>query len=298
MNPKVVIVILNWNNYGDTIGCIYSVLQSTYKDYEVIIVDNDSKDNSQKILEKEFPHLKLIQTGKNLGYSGGNNRGIKHALERGANLVWILNPDTIVAPDALEKMMQGISRTDVGIVTPKIYYYDFPNTVCFVDGSMNLKTGYVGNIHCGEVDNGQFNEEHYLRQAPGASLLIKKEVFEKVGFFDEKYFLFYEDIDFCVKARKAGFKILFVPGAKIWHKVGASVGKNNPNNQYYMTRNRLYFVRKFNRPLWWLVFTTIFGLKLIARAAKSKITGKNKEVVQAAREGFWDFLNNHYGIKN
>lgn len=297
MNQKVAIIVLNWNNYEDTVKCIHSVQKITYPNYEIILVDNGSTNDSQKILEKEFPDLKLIQTGKNLGYSGGNNQGIRHALEHGADLVWILNPDTAVAADALEKMMQEVNEPGVGVVAPKIYFYDSPNKVWFVGGNLNMRTGQVGHKHEGEVDDGQFDKEDKLEWATGASLLVKREVLKKIGLFDEKYFLFYEDVDLCVRARRAGFKVAFAPKAKIWHEVGTTVGKNNPNNGYYRTRNRLYFVRKFNGLLWWLVFTMIFGLKLTARAAKSRITGKNKEFVQAGREGFLDFLNNNYGIR-
>lgn len=295
---KVYSVILNWNNYRDTIECVHSIQKTTYPNYEIVIVDNGSADDSQKILEKEFPKIKLIQTGKNLGFAGGNNQGIKYALERGADLVWVLNPDTIVASDTLGKMVQGISKNDVGIVAPKIYYYDFPNKVWFVGSLLSLKTGRAEHVRYGEIDKGQFDKELCLKWAPGTSLLIKKEVFEKVGFFDEKYFLFYEDVDFCVRARKTGFKIRFSPEAKIWHKVGSTVGRRNPDNEYYKTRNRLYFVKKFNQAFFGVVFSMLFGLKLGTRVVKSKFTGANKEFVQADWEGFWDFLNNHYGIKN
>ena len=297
MNQKVAIIILNWNNYEDTIACVHSVQKSTYPRYEIIIVDNGSTNGSQKILEKEFPHLKVIQTGKNLGYSGGNNQGIRCALERGAELLWVLNPDTVVAPDALEKMGREVNKTGIGVVAPKIYFYDSPNKVWFVGGILNMRTGQVGHEHEGEVDEGQFDKENKLEWATGASLLIKREVFGKIGLFDERYFLFYEDVDFCVRAGVAGFKIFFAPKAKIWHNVGASVGRETPNNTYYITRSRLYFVRKFNRPLEWVIFTILHGRRLATWFFKSKLTGRNKEHAQAAWEGFLDFLRGNYGIR-
>ncbi len=296
-NSSVYIVVLNWNNYKDTIECIRSLQKTTYHNYEIIIVDNGSTNDSQKILEEEFPEIKLIQTGKNLGYSGGNNRGIKYALEHGADLIWVLNPDTLVDPQVLTELVRGMSGSGVGIAVPKIYYRGSPQTVWFVDSRLNMRTGQADHLFFGQADEGQFDEAHYLEWAPGTSLLIKRQVLEKIGLFDERYFLFYEDVDLCVRARRAGFKIAFAPKAKIWHKVGSTVGEKNPANEYYKTRNRLYFVKKFNPPVWSAGFTALYGLRLVARVAKSKITGKDKEFVQAAGDGFFDFLTNNYGIR-
>ena len=297
MTQKVAIIILNWNNYEDTIECIHFLQKITYRNYEIIIVDNGSTNGSQKILEKEFPDLKLIQTGENLGYSGGNNQGIKYALERGAELLWILNPDTIVAPDALEKMVKSISKTGAGVVAPKIYFRDSPKKVWFVGGNLDMKTGQVGHKYEGEVDNGQFDKENKLDWATGASLLIKTEVFKKIGLFDERYFLFYEDVDFCVRAREVGFGVLFVPAARIWHKVGVSAGRNAFNDIYYITRSRLYFVRKFNRLVEWVIFVTLHGWRLATQVLKSKLTGRNKKYAQAAWEGFSDSLRGSHGLR-
>ncbi len=236
------IVVLNWNNYADTKECLTSLSQVTDPDVEIILVDNGSQDGSGERLKSEFPQVKLIANKENLGFTGGNNVGIKYALAQGRKYILLLNNDTVVEPDFLSKLLKSAQADpQVGVLSPKIMFFDQPQKIWFVGGSFRsfLKKPY--HPYYGELDNGQ-NENRPTETGwvSGCCMLVKSEVFTKIGLLDEDYFNNYEDADFCWRAKQAGYKILLVPEAKIYHKFAASVGgKFSPFYTYFRTRNNL-----------------------------------------------------------
>src|SRR6056297_688817 len=142
MDKSVYIVILNWNNFQETIDCVESCKKLTYSNFKILLVDNGSTDGSEDILKKEFPGIPLIQTGENLGYSGGNNAGIRHALEQGADYIWLLNNDTVVDPQCLAKMVQTAeSSNQIGMVGSKIFYHHSPDILWYAGGEIDLEGG-------------------------------------------------------------------------------------------------------------------------------------------------------------
>lgn len=254
---KTAIVILNYNGLENTIECLNSIkkLKTSKGPIEIIIVDNGSSDNSVQKLS-QLKDIYFIANQTNLGFSGGNNVGIKKALARGAKFVLIINNDTIVDVKMLENLLNANKIGD--IICPKIYFakgYEFHkrryenkdlgNVIWYAGGKIDWQN--ILGIHIGvdQVDIGQFNKRGETDFATGACMLIKKDVFEKIGLLDEKFFLYLEDMDFCVKAKKAGFKIIYEPKAFLWHKNAASSGGSGSNVQdYYITRNRLLFAAK------------------------------------------------------
>ncbi len=273
--PAVYIIVLNWNGWKDTIECLNSLYNITYSKYNPVLVDNNSTDDSiKKIVDwvkkqhislseyeynadrkafsllntktidpKEKAHLSIVRSLTNTGYAGGNNIGIRYALAQGAQLLFILNNDTIVDPGLMEpiiKVAQG--GKDIGILTPKIYYFDKPDVIQSIGSKMNLWTGRGGHIGRGEIDRGQYESNVASDWVSGAAMLVKREVFNSVGLFDEVLYLCYEENDLCHRARRAGFFSLGVPQAKVWHK--AVYGLIKPWMEYYLTRNRILFMRK------------------------------------------------------
>lgn len=244
--PKVDIILLNYNGYKDTIECIKSLKNISYKNLDIIIVDNNSTDYSEKIILefiKNDKNIKFIQTYKNLGFSGGNNIGIKLSLEKKSDYICLLNNDTVVEPDFLEPLIDIMEKDkSIGITSGKIMYYDEPTKIWCAGG-------YIDEIKaCGyhygrdEIDNGKFDNNREVTDLPGCLQLIRAEVFEKIGLYEEKYFLYMEDTDFCYRANKAGYKLIYVSSSKIYHKVSSSTGgQNSPTHLYYMARNRLLF---------------------------------------------------------
>lgn len=255
---KVAIIILNYNGLQNTLECISSVkrLKKTNCQIKIIVIDNNSQDSSKKEFQR-LAGITFIESTVNLGYSGGNNLGINDALRTNADFILILNNDVFIDKNAISYLIKAASEAD--IISPKIYFskgFEFHKPrykkdelgriIWYAGGQIDWNNIIGKHIGVDEVDNGQYNHKKELDFATGAAILVKREVFEKIGLFDEKYFLYLEDMDFCVRAKRAGFKIIYEPEAVLWHKNAASAGGSGSKLQdYYITRNRLLFAYKF-----------------------------------------------------
>jgi len=259
----VVISLLNFNGKKNTLNCLKSLQNVRRDNFEltIVVVDNASKE--------EFDlkggtigdiHLVVVRNEKNLGFSGGHNVAIQYALENGADYVLILNNDTYVDKNFLEELLRvGEKDNEIGILIPKIYfapgfeYYraryskeETGKVFWYAGGEMDW--GNVIGRHKGvdEIDKGQFDKIELTDFATGCCMMVKRKVFEKVGMFDGKYFLYYEDNDLNIRAKKEGLKIVYVPKSVIWHKNAGSVGGSGSELQdYYITRNRLIFGMRY-----------------------------------------------------
>jgi len=224
--PKVSIIILNWNGLEDTIECLESLRKITYPNYEIIIVDNASAGKDVVVLKEmygEYAHI--ITNDKNYGYPEGNNVGMRHALNKGTDYVLVLNNDVIVDPGFLSEMIR-LTEADIsiGFAGPKIYYYYHPSRIQSTGGKINWWLGET--VVYGDVeDKGQYDNIAERDFIFGTCMLIKKEVIENISYMDPYYFFGVEEFDYCTRARRAGYKIVYVPQSIVWHKVGASFAK-------------------------------------------------------------------------
>ncbi len=240
--PIVFIVILNWNNASDTLSCLASLSELGNSNYSVLVVDNGSVDDSVDKIQSNYPKIELLRLGTNLGFAEGNNIGIRRAISHGADYVLLLNNDTVVDPQMLTELVNvAESKPQIGLVGPTIYYYDQPGTIW---SAGYLIDWYSGIIRCLSGDGAviQQAEPYKVDYLSGCGLCIKSEVINKIGLMDPRFFLYYEETDWCTRARAAGYEILVVPQASIWHKVSASIGQNSPAATYYMTRNIFLFL--------------------------------------------------------
>jgi GT2 family glycosyltransferase len=244
--PKITIIILNWNGKEDTLECLESVRNIDYPNYDIIVVDNGSTDGSLAEIRKQDSEVNILETGKNLGFAEGNNVGLRFALAKGAEFVFLLNNDTIVDPSILRAFLEAVHLyPDTGIFGAKIYFYSDPDKIWYA-GAKWIHEDY-SFIHCGygKKDADNFEEIIETDYATGCALFAKVKVFDKVGFLDSKFFLTYEESDFCFRARRTGYKCLFVPKAKVWHKISASFGgQKSPLFSYFMARNRLLWAKR------------------------------------------------------
>lgn len=238
---KIAVVIVNYKLKDEVLKCVQSVKDNDYKDLQIILVDNNSNDGLEKEKGKD---ILFIQTGKNLGYAGGNNIGIKKALEAGCDFIFILNPDTTIDKKAIDVLVKKAKSTQGDILGPKIYF-NSSKKIWFAGGKFDKLNVLGSHIGVDEVDRGQYENEVEVDFVTGAAMFVKREVFEKIGYFDEKYFLYYEDSDFCFRAKKAGFKIIYIPTAIIYHQNAKSTGLGSSLQDYFITRNRLVFASKF-----------------------------------------------------
>lgn len=245
--PKVSIIILNWNGLKDTLECLESLSKIKYTNYEVIVVDNNSFGNDVEIIKNKFSGLlkEIIINDSNLGFSGGNNVAIQKVMQGDSDYLLLLNNDTIVEPDFLNKLIEKCGDSaEIGILTPMIKYYS-NREVVWSSGGYISKFRASGFSYGLDKPSHLFEHDSYCTFASGCCLLIRREVVEKIGLLDERYFLYLEDADFCQRTISAGFKILYVGSSKIYHKVNSSTSKTVSQLPiYYVSRNRFYFARK------------------------------------------------------
>ena len=241
--PKVVIIVLNWNGKQDTLACLESLTKITYAHFEVIVVDNGSTDGSAEAILEHFPKFSLIENQENLGFAEGNNIGMRAALQRNTDLVLLLNNDTLATPDLLDRFVEMFdSCPEAAILGAKIYLYGQQQTLDHLGGMWNRKTGRFDFIGLRQEDRWQTPEE--LDYVCGAGIIIRRKVIETIGCFDPRFFLIWEESDYCFRARRAGFKIMTCPRAKIWHKGNASFVGGKPHSTYFWWRNRLLWIER------------------------------------------------------
>jgi GT2 family glycosyltransferase len=266
VDRHLAIIILNWNNANDTVFCLDSLVNLEYPAFQIFIIDNGSTDDSVAQIQKSFPDIEVIQTGQNLGYAGGNNVGIKEALTRGFDYIAIINNDIRLDPEAIPHLIKYLDNAVGDVVTSLIVEFPSETIVWALGSQVNHRTGYVNRIGAGDIAKKWQNTPPFCVDAvSGAMFIAKREVFEKVGLLDEKFFLYYEEIDWSLRVKLAGYTIQAVPSAIASHKVSATLGVTSPIIDYYMLRNHLYLISKhWTVPVRWLLLARIVLRNLLA----------------------------------
>ena len=259
---KIAIIVLNWKQPKLTIETINSLLKIKHSsfNYEIILVDNGSPDDSLKNFNQEYKNNKLIKilnTKSNLGYAGGNNFGIDYALKNNFDFIILLNNDVLVDSNFLNELLKESANYD--IIGPKIYFApgfefhkdryqtkDLGKVIWSMGGQMDWNNIYGSNISIDEVDHGQFKEiMNKVDFISGCCLMASRQVFQKIGKLDENYFMYLEDVDFCQRAKIVGFKMACIPKSIIWHVNSGSTSGPGDLQNYFITRNRIYFAYKY-----------------------------------------------------
>ncbi len=241
----VSIITVNYNQATVTEALIRSLeVVNTYTHYELIVVDNGSRENCVPGWIKKYPRHKFIRSEVNLGFAGGNNVGIATAK---GDFLFLINNDTEVTADLIEKLVDTlVAHPEAGIISPKIRYYEQPDTLQYAGFTpMNYYTARNNCIGQWEKDNGQY--DHYAGPTGfihGAAMMISRDALYKAGNMAQNYFLYYEEMDWCERIRKAGFQVWINTDALIYHKESVSVGKASALKEYFMNRNRILFIRK------------------------------------------------------
>ena len=300
--PKVFVIILNWNRPHDTVACLNSLEKTQVKgfNYSAIVVDNGSTDNSVSMFEKiNNQKLIIIKNKNNLGFAEGNNVGIKEALDRGADYVVILNNDTLVDPGLISELLKAFQEEPkAGLISPKIYFargfefhkrykeVELGRVIWYAGGDIDWKNVYGANHGVDEVDEGQFDKTYETDFATGACFMAKAEVLKRVGLFNKEYFMYFEDADLSQRMKKAGWKVLYSPKGKLWHKVAQSSGIGGELNDYFITRNRMLFGLKY-APLRAKLALLRESLKLITKGRKWQNVGIRDFYLGRLGKGSW-----------
>ncbi len=245
--PKVSIIILNWNGVKDTVECLESLKKITYPNCEVIVVDNGSEGNDVEVLQEKYgDHIHIIENDKNYGFIEGNNLTIGWLLENSEpDYFLLLNNDTVVDKEFLTEMVKvAESDSQVGIAGSKTYFYDDHNRLQLAWIRIDMRKGQAFHVGGKDFDKGQYESITEVDCVQGSCFLIKRRVIERVGLLDKDYFAYWDEEDYCLRARRAGYKVVYVPKARIWHKVLSSSKRISGFFQYYVTRNRFLFMKK------------------------------------------------------
>jgi len=305
---KAFVVILNWNGKQDTLDCLQSLSHS-----DIIVVDNGSEDDSVSEIQKHYPYIQIVQTGSNLGYAGGNNIGIQKALEQGAEAVLLLNNDTVVDPHCIQAFIKSATQNpEIGLWGGyPLRLYD-PSHLDHLGGVWNAEKGDFDLIGLNEKRG--FQTDTPLDYVCGCSIFIRREVFEKIGLLEPKFFLFWEEADFSIRAKKAGFGIEVCYDALLHHKVSASFIGGGPHKKYFWWRGRLLWIERNCSPeeknrlfkkiiqpelwhykkLYWIKQVEL-GILKILRA--KNLSEKQRKICQysAVLKGINDYLDEKFG---
>ncbi len=234
--PPVGIVTVNWNGWRDTLEWLNSVERLAYPTFTLAVVDNGSSDGSETRIKDQYPHLKVLQTGRNLGYPGGANAGVRFFLGEDAEFIWLLNNDTVVDPQALTALVRAAQNDSrVGLVGSVVYHYGEPGRVQFWGGAeFNRWTATTRYLLEPQPDR--------LDYLSGASLLVRAAVFREVGLLNERLVFYWDDVDFSLRVRRAGWEMVVAQDSQVFHKEGHTVGRKSPRADFLETESLTVFL--------------------------------------------------------
>lgn len=257
-NYSVAIIILNWNGLHHTVHCVNSLIQDINRECRIIVVDNGSSNNEAEVLKKVFKNkVYVLEEKNNKGFTGGVNEGINFALKFKSDYYLLLNNDTEVTSGFIEALIEtSLLDENNGIVGPQIFDFHNRTKNIFAGGKINWLLARPYH----ETNLMKLKENQFIT---GCSMLIKREVVEKIGSLDSDFFAYFEDAAYCLRARKAGFKCVLSPNSKIYHIEAASSGGTSPLKTYLMSRNRIIFAKKYGPPILQFYFVLFFLFKLI-----------------------------------
>ena len=259
-SQEIYAIIVNWNRPEDTINCISSILDQDRFQIKIVLVDNGSEDNSINILKNSFPGLTILRNPTNVGFARGYNTGIIYALDSGADFIFIINNDAYIEPRTIHTLLKYAQESNIGIVAPIIYYSNKPDLVWSAGGNLRPLLLEYTNKEAGNRKDEYLDEVLDRDFVTGCCFLAPKHTFQRIGFFDESFSMYYEDADFCFRVRKLNLKIQVITSASAWHKVSlSSGGRDSPNERYWMGKSSIKFYRK-HASRWQLFFIIPFRI--------------------------------------
>lgn len=285
---KVSVITINFNQPVVTEQLLMSInLSAFYSQLEIIVVDNGSSINPVPDWVIKYPAVRFIRSESNLGFAGGNNLGIEVA---SGDYYFLVNNDTEFTPGLVERLVKvHETQPNVGVVSPKIRYFYRPDIIQYV--GFTPINYYTGRNKCRgefEKDTGQYdNLTGQTGFAHGAAMMVKKEVVEKVGLMEVNFFLYYEEMDWCEKIRRAGYQIWVEPRALIYHKESMTVGKKSPLKEYFLTRNRILFIRKNASPFSIFIFFMFFLVFVTPRNIISYLVNRQYHLLSPLFKAIW-----------
>lgn len=241
MSPRVFLIVLCYNGIDLTLDCLASLQAQHYPACEILVIDNASQDGTAETVRAAYPQIEVISTGENLGYAGGNNLGMQFALRRGADALFLLNNDTWLEPDCVSALVESLAANpQVGVVGPMVYTGGRQNVISSAGGQIDWRRADALNVGAGRLDEHQYHAR-MVDFINGCGILVTAAAVRRVGLLDSRYFMYWEETDWCQRARRVEIDIRFEPAARMRHKATLLVSDFGPTTLYYVTRNRLLF---------------------------------------------------------
>lgn len=295
MVTTVSIVIPTWNRKADCLLCLDSVLKLEYpkEKLEIFVVDNASTDGTKEAIAKSFPQVVVLALRINKGFGGGVNEAIRASKGK---YVYILDHDVVVAPNALKELVSVLDKDEsIGFAAGKLYDFYERNKFQTLYGRLNTSTFHVNKVGNGEIDRGQYNKKVDTDFVSIGSGLARRKMLEKVGLLDERYFIYFDDTDLFASCQRAGYKIIYLPTAKAWHKGSQTLGKDSSQLLYYLQRNNLLIRQKFNG---FTFLDHLRNLRFLFSLFFPLLLTKKKKDHQASIRGMIDFYLGRFGKRS
>lgn len=296
-DPRVAIVILNWKRPDHTLACLGSLARLDYPpgQVEIIVVDNGAPQGTPEVIRQRFPAVTLIENARNLGFAAGSNVGIAEAVRRGVDYVFLLNDDTEVAGSLLRSLVaRGESDPAIGILGPKIYYFDEPRVIWSAGGQVGPR-GDSCHRRVDQLDRGEPEAATDVDYVTGCAMLVKRQVIEAVGALDDRFFAYFEETEWCARARRVGYRVVYEPAGHVWHKIAPTERGRSRFYLYLMARNRLLYLKASGASGWMIGRA---GASLLRTAASWRLRARHREMRPFAGAlvlGVRDFLLGRYG---
>jgi GT2 family glycosyltransferase len=289
---NLAIVIINIDRHADMIACLRSLARSEAADHSRVYSCNlDVSPAHVQQLQRLYPDIEQIELDQNYGYAGNNNIGIERAMADGADWILLLNDDTEFAPDCFSAMMRvAMDDPTIGIVGPMVYHFDEPNIIQSAGADLGplWRSEHAGQ---NEVDRGQFSSPRDVDWVSGCALLVHRDVVQRVGPLDERFFMYWEETEWCLRAKRGGFRVVHAPEARLWHKGVRRDYRPAPYVTYYMTRNRFLFLQKQRAPgaawrdAWFTTLRTLAAFTL--KEEWREIKAEERTMMRRALRDYW-----------
>lgn len=291
MPERITFVVINWNLKQDTADCIESLLNANAKRDDIIVVDNGSTDGSVAFLKEKFDTaLTIVALEQNMGFAKGSNAGIQCAMDRGASWIFLMNNDTVVAPDFVKQLEVGLEKgqPQYMLYSPLILYYLEPDIIWYLSDQLIPHTMIGRNPYFRKSINS-FNLPDLIPTdfINGCGMLVHRSVYEKAGMMDTSLFIYHEEVDFCWRARNAGFHMASLPKARMWHKISSVMSKQKPKTRYLQIRNQIWVYRRYSKGLLTLLMF-LFSVSRSVRLFLTDIQMKQVDLFPHMWQGFWE----------
>ncbi len=274
--PRVAVIVLNYNGKDVTLLTLSSLVEMDYPAYDVVVVDNGSSDGSFEAVAEAYPDVLQLRVKDNQGISYGLNHGISYALERDYAYLLVCNNDIEVAPDALSIMVQAMEEDpSVGCVGAKTFYHGDRERLWSAGGVLRFLESVTRERGMNELDRGQYDRDGEVDYVNGCAMLKRREAVEATGLWDPTYYLGIEDADWCVRMKRHGYRCHYAHRARVWHMVSASIGVYKPGRTFHTGRSQAIFVRKYARPWQWLGFLAVYTASVPVAYVRELFKGGN-----------------------